>query len=244
MKKIIFLVILSVTCTYSQTVVKKSLLQLQNEIARIKPNSSSVNLFNDEKPGKKNTGIAVLLSLVLPGMGELYAGSFESGKYFTISDAVLWGGVIGFNAYGSWKRDNYKSFAQTYGGVNPDSKDEDYFANIGDYNSIEDYNREMDLQREFSKVYNVQRNFWNWGTDDRRREYRDMWRSSEQAFNNIRFVVGALILNRLVSVINAVRLVSEHNKKVDQMNSVNLSFSPNYLENIPVGISLNLRASF
>ncbi len=244
MKKIIFLVFLSAAVSYSQTVVKKSLLQLQNEISQFKPENSRIGLFDDEKPGKKNTGVAVLLSLVLPGMGELYAGSFESGKYFTISDAVLWGGVIGLNAYGNWKRDNYKSFAQTYGGVNPDLKDEDFFANIGDYNSIEDYNREMDLQRELSKVYNIQKNYWNWGTDSRRKEYRDMWRSSEQAFNNIRFVVGALILNRLVSVINAVRLVSLHNKKVDQMNSVNLSFSPNYLENIPVGISLNLRASF
>lgn len=244
MKKLIFLVVISATVIYSQTGVKKSLLQLQNEIGQFKTTDNRINLFEGEKLEKKNTGVAVVLSLLLPGMGELYAGSYESGKYFTISDAVLWGAVIGLNSYGNWKRDNYKSFAETYGGINPNSKDEDYYANIGDYKSIEDFNREMDLQREFSKVYNVQNYFWNWGTDSRRKEYRDMWRSSEQAFNSIRFAVGALILNRLVSVINAVRLVSAHNKKVDQMNSVDLSFSPNYLENVPVGISLNIRASF
>jgi hypothetical protein len=244
MKKIVFLVILSVSVIFPQTGVKKSFLQLQNETAQIKTSSNKINLLNGEKPEKKNPGLAVCFSLLLPGMGELYAGSFESGKYFLISDVVLWGTVIGMNSYGSWKRDNYKSFAQTYGGINPDSKDEDYFANLGDYNSIDDYNREMDLQREFGKVYNVQKYYWNWNGDSRRKEYRDMWRSSEQAFTNIRFVVGALILNRLISVINAVRLVSVHNKNVDQVNSVDLSFSPNYLENVPVGLSLNVRASF
>ena len=152
--------------------------------------------------------------------------------------------VVGLNSYGNWKRDNYKSFAQTYGGISADGKDEDYYANIGDYRTIEDYNREMDLQRDFSKVYSIQKYSWNWGTDERRKEYRNMWRSSEQAFNSIRFAVGALILNRIISVVNAVRLVTAHNKKVEQQNTLDVSFSPNYLENIPVGLSLNIRASF
>lgn len=244
MKKIMLLIVLSAAAAYSQTGAKNTLLLMQNEIAKMNTGGNKIILFNGEKLEKKNTGLAVCLSLLLPGMGELYAGSFESGKYFTISDAVLWGTVIGFNAYGNWKRDNYKSFAQTYGGVNPDGKDEDYFANLGDYNSIEDYNREMDLQREFSSIYNTEKYYWNWGDASRRKEYRDMWRSSEQAFNNIRFAVGALILNRLVSVINAVRLVTAHNKKVEQMNSLDVSFSPNYFENTAVGISMNVRASF
>jgi hypothetical protein len=246
MKKIILFIVLLVQAANAQTGEKTSLLQLQNNITQIKTQTKTgqIDFLNAPKLTKKNPGIAVCLSLLLPGMGELYAGSFESGKYFTIADALLWGTVVGMNSYGNWKRDNYKSFAQTYGGISVEGKDEDYFANLGDYKSVDDYNREMDLQRDYSKVYNGIKYYWNWGSDARRKEYRDMWRSSEQAFNNIRFAVGALILNRIVSVVNAVRLVAAHNKEVAKQESLDVSFSPNYLENMAVGISLNIKTSF
>jgi hypothetical protein len=39
-----------------------------------------------EIPGKKSAGLAALYSLVLPGMGELYAEGFSSGKYFLLAE--------------------------------------------------------------------------------------------------------------------------------------------------------------
>jgi hypothetical protein len=243
MKKIILFAVLLVPALYAQTGEKTSLLQLQNNFAQAKPQPNQIDLFNAPKLTKKNPGLAVCLSLLLPGMGELYAGSFESGKYFTMADALLWGTVIGMNTYGNWKRDNYKSFAQTYGGISTQGKDEDYYANMCDYVSVDDYNRYMDLQGEYNKVYNGVKYSWNWGSDARRKEYRDMWRSSEQAFNNIRFAVGALILNRIISVVNAVRLVAAHNKEVEKQSNVDVSFSPSYLENMAVGITLNIKTA-
>ena len=38
---------------------------------------------------KKAVGLAVVYSLVLPGMGELYADGFSSGKYFLIAEGVV-----------------------------------------------------------------------------------------------------------------------------------------------------------
>lgn len=244
MKRIIFLILIMVPVIYPQTGINKSLIQYQNDFSSAGNKGTGIDLTSNFTAERKSPGMAVVLSLLLPGMGELYAGSYESGKYFTIADAVLWGTVAGLNSYASWKRDNYQSYAQTYGGVNPDGKSDDYFAIIGDYNSVEDYNREMNLQREFSQVYDVNKYYWNWGMNSKRVEYRNMWRTSEQAFNSIRFAVGALILNRVISVINAVRLVTEHNRNVERQNSLNVSFSPTYLDNTPVGISLNIRGTF
>ena len=85
---------------------------IQNQLPTLQPPAS-----------RKNPGLAILFSLVLPGMGELYAGGYDSGKYFTIADGVLWGVFIGFNSYGNWKQDNYKSFAKSQAGVNLDGKD-------------------------------------------------------------------------------------------------------------------------
>jgi hypothetical protein len=37
-------------------------------------------------------------------MGELYAESYTSGKYFTIAEGALWGVFIGMNSYANWQR--------------------------------------------------------------------------------------------------------------------------------------------
>ena len=36
--------------------------------------------YSNSSESKKSVVLAVVASLILPGMGELYAGSFESGK--------------------------------------------------------------------------------------------------------------------------------------------------------------------
>jgi len=51
-----------------------------------------------------------------------------------------------------------------------------------------------------------------------------MWVSSENAFNNVRFAVGALILNRLASAVNAVRLVAAYNRHLKDEKKVSLYF--------------------
>ena len=38
---------------------------------------------------KKSVMLAVVASLIVPGMGELYAGSFETGKYYLIAEGGL-----------------------------------------------------------------------------------------------------------------------------------------------------------
>jgi hypothetical protein len=65
-------------------------------------------------------------------------------------------------------------------------------------------------------MYNTEKYFWKWNTTDELKTYKSMWTSSEQTFNDVRFVVGALLLNRVVSAINAVRLVSRYNNNLSQ----------------------------
>jgi hypothetical protein len=47
-----------------------------------------------------------------------------------------------------------------------------------------------------------------------------MWVASQQANNNLRFVIGAMLLNRLVSVVNAVRSVTAYNRSLDAAGMV------------------------
>ncbi|AFN75036.1 hypothetical protein MROS_1802 [Melioribacter roseus P3M-2] len=193
---------------------------------------------------KKNAGLAILYSMILPGMGELYAGDYGSGIYFTAADAALWGVYAGYSIYGKWKEDDYKAFAVSNGGISTDGKDDSYYASIGIYMNIEEYNRIQELNRSFAYVYDTDTHYWRWNNNEDRRKYRELWKSSEQAYNNLRFAVGALILNRIISAINAVRLVAIHNRNLNESLGCNISFEVVNNADLPSTFKLNFVKSF
>jgi hypothetical protein len=246
MKIISLLLLFSSTILFSQVDDYKSIQELKNEVKKSgeTSQSTSINLSSNFNNEKKSVGLGIVYSLLLPGMGELYADSYGTGKYFTIADGILWGTLIGMSAYSNWQEDDYKSYAATRAGVINESKDEDYYAIIGDYTSVYSYNDQKALERNFDEMYDEEAYFWKWNSTDERRTYRDMWNSSETANNNIRFVVGGLILNRIISAINAARLVSSYNKSLEEEVSWNFSVGFMNQPNLPTSLSLNVQKSF
>jgi hypothetical protein len=246
MKIISLILFLSSSILFSQTDDFKSIQELKSTLKNSDENiqRTEINLSSNLSNEKKSVGLGIVYSLLLPGMGELYADSYGSGKYFTIADGILWGTLIGMNAYSGWQEDNYKSYAASNADViNDGVKDEDFYANIGDYTSVYSYNDQKALERNFDEMYDEEVYFWKWNTTNERRTYRDMWNSSETASNNIRFVVGGLILNRVISAINAARLVSSYNKSIEE---VSWNFSVGFMNqpNLPTSLALNVQKSF
>ncbi len=245
MKKILIIIFVLTTYTFSQTNVHSNYLALQNSINEIKvEKKTQQNFITENSSSKKSAGLAILYSILLPGMGELYANSYSSGKYFTIAEGGLWGIYFGMNTYGNWLKDRYISYASSTGMVNTQNKNGDYFATIGDYMSVDEYNNAMALQQSFDKMLDPSKFYWNWQTTANRKNYRNMWVSSEQEHNDLRFVVGALILNRIASAINAVRLVSEYNKRQSGELSWNISVDANTSATLPSTLYFNFQTTF
>ena len=247
MKIILAFLLLCTTALFSQTENQKSIQELKYSINNpedsFQESYADLNSFQSDE--KKSVGLGIVYSLLLPGMGELYADSYGTGKYFTIADGILWGTLIGMNAYSGWQEDNYKTYAaSTASVINDDAKDEDFYANIGDYTSVYTYNDQKALERNYDEMYDEQVYFWKWNTTDERRTYRDMWNSSETASNNMRFVVGGLILNRIISAINAARLVSSYNKGLEKEVSWNFSVGFMNTPYLPTSLALNVQKSF
>ncbi|HRI46450.1 MAG TPA: hypothetical protein PK559_05025 [Ignavibacteriaceae bacterium] len=199
------------------------------------------NLQISENRERKNPGLAILYSALLPGMGELYAGDYSIGQYLTITEVALWGTYYGVEKYGDWKKDNYLSYAKSEGGVDLTNKNDEYFAKIGDYRDIYQYNDEMSAQRNFKAMYSTDTHFWKWEATSNRRAYRSLWVSSQVSYNNLRFVVGGMILNRIASIINAVRLVTAYNKNQSSNWNVSVGYSPNLINQSNLNLNLNLQ---
>lgn len=240
MKKIFVIILFAYSLIFAQKQLEfnSSFEQLHTS------NNENEKIFPSNISSKKKAGLAVLYSILLPGMGELYAENFNSGKYFTIADGVLWGFVIGFNNYAVEMKDNYKSYAKSYGAANISGKEENYFVNVGLYMNIDDYNRVKELERSYGDVYPRDEYYWKWESQTQRREFRRMWKSSENAYNNIRFAVGALILNRIASAINAVRSVSRYNKNLQNESTWNLNIDYENTIAMPSTIKMNFTVGF
>jgi len=243
MKKIFLIILISVLNAYPQS--SKNLLHLKEDIDNFKTeNSSELNILFQDTPQRKKPILGILYSLLLPGMGELYAESYSSGKYFTIAEGALWGIFVGMNTYAGWQQDRYKSFAVSNAGITTSGKDDEFYSVISRYESIEAYNNEKALNRDFEEMYNEKNYFWKWNSEEERQKYRSLWLSSEQTINDIRFVVGAMLLNRLASAINAVRLIAAYNKRIEEEVSWNFSVGLTKPINLPHQITFNFQKSF
>jgi hypothetical protein len=174
-------------------------------------------LFPEEgAPKKKSTGLAAIYSLILPGMGELYADGFESGKYFLIAEGVLWLTYASFEIYGNQLRDDSRSFAQAHAGITPSGKGDQYFVDIGNFLDVLEFNEKKLRDREPEKLYNPLSNYaWQWDSDLSRSTYRDQRIASENMYNNRKFVFAAILINHVGSAINAVRAAIIHNKAMN-----------------------------
>ncbi len=242
MKKLFFVIFCFAVNLFPQS--SKNLFELEEEIKAVQKNPAfEINNFIQEKTERKKPILGILYSLLLPGMGELYADSYSSGKYFTIAEGALWGVFAGMNIYGNWQRDKYKSFAVSKAGITTEGKDKDYYSVISQYLNIDEYNNDKALNREFDQMY-PERYFWKWNSQKEREEYRSLWVSSEQTFNDVRFVVGAMLLNRIASAVNAVRLVSAYNKRIQEDVSWNFSVGVSRPVNLPHQLVFNFQKRF
>jgi hypothetical protein len=162
----------------------------------------------DAGGGKKSVGLAVIYSLLLPGMGELYAGDYSSGKFFTGADGVLWLSLYAVDAHANSIQDDARTYAALHAGFDPAGKDDEYYSDVGNFNDVYAFNEQVLRDRDAYKLYDpTSPDYWKWDAESNREVYRGQRVEADGMFNNTRFVVAGLLANRVLSAINAARIV-------------------------------------
>lgn len=73
------------------------------------------NEWNKPKPeGWKNPMFGALLSALLPGLGQVYAGDYVTGSIYFASEVSLWGGISYYNSKGDDKTDEFINYAEAH----------------------------------------------------------------------------------------------------------------------------------
>ncbi|MBI5648308.1 MAG: hypothetical protein HY962_15355 [Ignavibacteriae bacterium] len=177
------------------------------------------SLFPESAPEKKSGLLAVVYSLLLPGMGELYAGRFDAGIYPLVAEGVLWTGFGGLHYYSSWVRNDAYGYADLHAGASTEGKDERFYAALGNYRSVREHNAVKLVERNLSALYPedaASGYAWEWATDAERLTFKDQRISADELSNGASFVALALIANRIWSGVQAALFVRRHNAALDQ----------------------------
>lgn len=182
---------------------------------------------------RKSMWKAALLSAAMPGAGEYYLGHKSKARVFFAAEAVSWAGFTAYKIYSHWKKDDLIRFANERANASLDGKSDDFLDLVGYYTSVRDYNR-------FGRVFDPERpyfdenssDYWQWQSDRDRQAYRSLKNASREANRRSKFMIGAAIINRIVSVIDAVRDARRQDRKIEDSFSsteqprVRFSFDP------------------
>jgi hypothetical protein len=183
--------------------------------------TTPIDLFySGSSESKKSVVLAVVASLILPGMGELYAGSFESGKYNLIAEGSLWLAYSGFQMHANWLQQDAQTFANQHAGANFDNKDDQYSVNIGNFNTTDEYNQTKLRNRDYENVHTEAQYQWQWDSDANRTQFKDLRIRSGEVKNNAKFIIAAVVVNHLFSAFSAGRKAAAFNKSLSMIDNI------------------------
>ena len=217
MIKSLFLCAIVISFTSNFSLAQENVIELNQDYSNTKQillnqikSDSEINSISETNLNitntKKSPGLAMILSLLLPGAGHLYLDRMDVGKYFVGIDALNWLGFAGVNIYSDKISSDARSFTTIHAGVTNKDRDKDYFSNVGFYNSIYDYNNDKLARGEFNSIYDVNSLYWFWDSNENKNQFESQRKKSERIKNAGIIFGSALIVNRLTAAVSAIIL--------------------------------------
>jgi len=186
---------------------------------------------------KKSIRKAIVLSALVPGLGEVYTHNYnKAAVFFTIEAASIFT-YFRLKDERQWALNSYKQFAYSMTGVSKDSKDW-YYQLLQDYSSSEVYNES--IIRDARNYYLIYKNdpvayedyldrylvpedqSWDWETKKNWFKFRSLRRDKQDMEIYMNFAFAAAIVNRFASIIDAAVSAKRFNKEYKNLGELNI----------------------
>ena len=149
----------------------------------------------------------VVKSLVLPGWGEYSLDNQIRGRIFVLSETVLLLAILGSYSVAQRQETEYKAYAAEHAGIDPIGKDRQFWVDIGNYSSLFTFNEEHLRWRDFNALYEDNDTWtWAWDSGNNRERFENMRIASDSWRLRGSFLIGGVVLNHIVSAIDALYL--------------------------------------
>ncbi len=168
----------------------------------------------------RTTKKAVMLSLALPGLGEMYMGEKDDAmRAFAIEGGIILS-YLGLEKYANIVKDDYIKYGIKHSGMSSE-RDEDYYDAVEWYQSCESYNISVreearwlfpdnrERQLEYIRENEIQKEKgWCW-QESEWATFRALRKGERKAHMNASYCIGLGIVNRVISAIISSRLGKE-----------------------------------
>jgi len=146
-------------------------------------------------------------SIILPGWGQYALEKYSRGNIFFTTETF----GIALTLFSFIKSKNVENtfiaIAAEHAAVNESGKNHQYWVDIGNYDSSEEFNDEHLRWREYDSLY-PNDELWKWAWDDE--EYRKKFealRIKSDKFDLVgKFIIGGIVINHIISAIDALYL--------------------------------------
>jgi len=175
-------------------------------------------------------GKTILLSALVPGLGQLVRGERTYGSLFMLGEVASWTSFAVFRVQGNLREDRYIEFAERFAGVEEANGQSDaYYGHLASYdrsgepggpdsyNEVEVrqvardelYPGDPAAQEAYIREHSIGgAQAWDWESDTRRREYTAIRIASETAYHRSVYAVGGLVAGRILSLMHAIWLTA------------------------------------
>lgn len=173
---------------------------------------------DSDEVGRKSATKAFALSLLVPGTGQYYTGNGRTARYYWAVEALSWLAWIGFRTYGDWKEDDYIRYAADHAGADLEGKSDWFVDMVGFYDDLNQYNElGRAVARERPYLAPTANNQWQWQSVYDKFSFRQIKNRSREAYRRADFMLGVMLINRLVSAIHATHLAKQTGKRLDDL---------------------------
>ncbi|MDG5814417.1 hypothetical protein QA601_04965 [Chitinispirillales bacterium ANBcel5] len=165
--------------------------------------TDTVDLFSPQVESTQPSNANMALAIALPGLGHYYLDRPVSAFSYMAVDIISLVGLI--YSYGQSR--NLAASAAAYAGTNAGAsasvRDESYWRNVGNFMDSKEYNNVMKLNRSPGDMYVDPAMWWRWADESFQGEFNELRESSRRFQVASSFFLGALVLNRIVSFVDA-----------------------------------------
>ena len=166
---------------------------------------------------------SMIKSALIPGLGEFGLGKNSRGRLFTQIELVLWITLSGSKRAVSLHESKLHSFASEHAGVTLKGKSNQFYIDIGNFGSMDLFNEAHQRSRQPSQTYSDRARFnWEWDKGKNRQKYRRFRIQRDTARMVGQFIIGGLVLNRIISLID-IRYLYQISS-----NQAKISFTPSW----------------
>lgn len=167
-------------------------------------------------------GGAFMRSMLIPGWGQRRNGAKTAARNFFVAEVLLWSGFAGLEIYGGWQKNDYRLFSSSHAGAQISGKDEQFFVDMGNFISVDEFNQNRLRRRDVEGLYDPATHYWRWDTEANRQKFFNMRKRSDKAYARAELVAAGVIANHIISGIHAAwiahRNSSQNEKEQGELN--------------------------